>query len=75
VCDGPCLPSPFVCPESDLLQEFGNPLRQRDREAQMVAAQQGREAEAASRKQEEVNMTARVAAETLRRMEVRLSIK
>jgi len=36
----------------------------------MQAAQQGREAEAASRKQEEVDMTARVAAETLRRMEV-----
>ena len=37
----------------------------------MLAAQHEREAEAASRKQEEVDMTARVAAETLRRMEVR----
>ena len=38
----------------------------------MLTAQHGREAEAASRKQEEVDMTARVAAETLRRMEVRV---
>ena len=36
----------------------------------MMAAQHGREAEAAARKQDEVDMTARVAAETLRRMEV-----
>ena len=41
----------------------------------MLEAQHSREAEAATRRQEEVDMTAKIAAETQRRMEVRASLR
>ena len=47
-----------------------SPFAQRDRDTQMLEAQHSREVEAATRRQEEVEMIAKIAAETQRRMEV-----